>query len=197
MSAGASGLTDLRVSSAGSSLQETQVDQEAALIRAKVDQLLQIELGLERRRQKERCGNCGAQMEACVRDLKKEIELQVLDMGLKLAEIVLRHALPDRDMLVNLIRDTLGPISDLQGVRVRVSPAEAEGLKNPGGGGLPCPAVSEQVAVVADSTLSNGDLIIESRNGIFDGRLKERMSLLKDKLSERMKQPHADAAKTP
>ncbi|MEI6808166.1 MAG: FliH/SctL family protein [bacterium] len=196
MSAGAMSLTDLRTTIPGASLKDSLADQEAGRIRAAVDERLLAGLDVERRKLKDRCGTCGRQLEGCIQELKREIEQQVLEMGLKLAEIVLRHKLPYREMLASLIRDTLGPVSDLQGVRVRVSLAEAESLRTSGSCGLPHTVVSEQVVVVADAALSDGDLIIESRNGIFDGRLNERLSLLKDKLSERMKQTDADPAKT-
>jgi flagellar biosynthesis/type III secretory pathway protein FliH len=119
--------------------------------------------------------------------------VQVVNMGLRLAEVVLRHQLPDRAMLENLIRETLNPISDLRGVRVRVSAAELAALKNPAPAELPKPPFLDQVEVVADPILSDGDLMIESRNGIFDARLSERLVVLADKLKERMKNSDANS----
>ncbi len=145
----------------------------------------------EQNQQKQRCAACSVQLDACIQGMKEEIETQVVSMALQLAEVVLRHQLPDRVMLENLIRETLSPISDLRGVRVRVSPAESAALKNPVGTEWPKPPFLEQVELVADPTLVDGDLMIESRNGIYDARLSERLLVLAEKLKERLK--HSDA----
>lgn len=198
MGVGAMQLTALRVTSPdGNPMPNDPAEEEAARVKAQAEALLRERLDLERRKQQSRCSQCERQLEKCILEMKEEIEVQVVGMGLKLAEIVLRHQLPDRSMLEGLIRETLQPISDLHGVRIRVSPAEAEDLKNSDGGGRPSLALSDLVEVVGDPALSEGDLLIESRNGIFDGRLKERLSLLNEKLTERMKHVDADNSAQP
>ena len=41
-------------------------------------------------------------------------------------------------------------------------------------------------------SLSIGDLLIESRNGLFDARLSQRLSLLEERLRERRRSHHAN-----
>jgi flagellar biosynthesis/type III secretory pathway protein FliH len=194
MSVGAVRLTT--VVGTGDSVRSVGSDDESA--RAKAMELLRGEIAQERARQQSRCRKCETQLDECMRGMRSEIEVQVVEMGLKLAEIILRHQLPDREMLEKLIRETLDPMSDLRGVRIRVSPSEATGLKDSSKAASLCPSLSEQVEIVADGTLLNGDMLIESRNGIFNARLKERLSLLNEKLTERMKHSNANHdAKSP
>lgn len=193
MSRGAVRLTTMRATVPGVPAKSDELARELARTKAEAAEALRREVEQVRLKQQGRCRQCEGQLDACLRRMRDEIETRVVEMGLKLAEIVLRHQLPDRVMLENLIRETLQPVSDLRGIRIRVSPAEAQAqtLKNAVGSGWPSPALSEQVELTADPALSDGDLVIESRSGIFDARLKERLALLSEKLEERLRHTHA------
>jgi flagellar biosynthesis/type III secretory pathway protein FliH len=125
-----------------------------------------------------------AGFDAMINSLRKDIQANVVDMSLRLSEVIVRHELPDREMLRNLIVKTLEPISDLQGAMVRISSNDwklfGEEISN--GDHL---GVGSTVKFAEDPNLVAGDVIVESRNGIFDARLKERLKLLKETLHER------------
>jgi flagellar biosynthesis/type III secretory pathway protein FliH len=141
-------------------------------------------------RQAEKCRQCGAGFNRFLEKMKEEIADQVVNMSVKLAEIIVRHQLPDREMIKEVLRHTLDPISDLHGARVRLHPSDAGTLKN-GSDASPM-AFSDRIEIVSDSSLDVGDLVIESRNGIFDARLTERLSLLKESLMDRRGKSHAN-----
>jgi len=153
---------------------------------------LRTELEAERRKQAERCRVCGRQFDGFLDGMKKEIAEQVIHLSVRLAEMILRHELPDRDMLFGILRETLEPISDLQGAKVRMSPAEAEMVRNQRETSSVPMAISDRVEIVADPSLTAGDLIIESRNGLFDARLNQRLALLEERLKARQKSTHAN-----
>jgi flagellar biosynthesis/type III secretory pathway protein FliH len=111
--------------------------------------------------------------------LQADIQKQLIDMSIRIAEIILQHQLPDRRMLRDMIEETLAPVSDLQGMRIRLSAddiafAQEDHLSGSRKG---------PIEWVCDGTLKPGDVVIESRNGIFDGRLRERLDVLREALS--------------
>lgn len=119
--------------------------------------------------------------------MRAEIASQVVGRSMEIAEMILRHSLPDRAMIEQLLGQTLDSISDLQGAKIRVHPDDLALLKqNPG----EKPPHDGQFEWVADSSLSSGDLIIESRNGIFDASLRQRLERLNDQLRQKMGQFH-------
>lgn len=116
-------------------------------------------------------------------DFEKRAVNQVIEMAVRIAEIIIRSKLPDRQMLVDTIREILSPMMDLQGVRIRLSTGDADLLK---GCVADCiPAGGAKVDLAADEGLSAGDVVVESRNGYFNAKLPERMKLLESQLRER------------
>jgi flagellar biosynthesis/type III secretory pathway protein FliH len=127
---------------------------------------------------------CTARFDSVIQSLRNEIQTQVVDFSIQLSEVILRHELPDSAMIRNLIVKMLEPVSDLQGARVRISSADWVLF----GGCIMSEhdrSLRNTVEFVDDPKLVSGDVIIESRNGIFDARLSERLKLLKEALHER------------
>jgi flagellar biosynthesis/type III secretory pathway protein FliH len=127
---------------------------------------------------------CAAGFDGCITTLRKEIQNNVVDLSIRLAEVIVRHELPDRSMLHNVIVKTLEPVSDLQGATVRISSHDWTLFGSQLGSGDQL-GVGSTVKFAEDPNLSAGDVIVESRNGIFDARLEERLKLLKEALHER------------
>jgi flagellar biosynthesis/type III secretory pathway protein FliH len=142
--------------------------------------------------QADRCRRCGSQFDDFIERMKLEIADEVIGLAVRLAEILLRHELPDRQMLCRIIRETLEPVSDLQGAKVRMNPDDAENVRRLRDEAATPMIVSDRIEIVPDSSLSVGDLLIESRNGLFDARLNQRLSLLDERLRERRRSNHAN-----
>lgn len=123
-------------------------------------------------------------MDAFIDKMRGEVAHQVINRSLDIAEIILRHSLPDRDMLASLLKSTLEPISDLQGARVRVHP-QALDLMRKGDSDY-----EGRLEIIADGSLQPGDIVIESRNGIFDARISQRLEILKEQLRQRVGHLH-------
>jgi flagellar biosynthesis/type III secretory pathway protein FliH len=158
--------------------------QAQAAVRAEVDK--------HRSEQAEKCRRCGSQFDEFLDHMKVEIADQVISLAVKLTEVILRHEIPDRQMLFDVIRETLEPVSDLQGAKVRLHPADAASLLKARAESSAPMIVSDRVELVADSSLAPGDMMIESRNGTFDARLSQRLGLLEEKLLERRRRSHAN-----
>lgn len=127
--------------------------------------------------------NSTSQFSRLIVSLRREIQDKVVDLAVELAEVIVRHQLPDPEMMQELISKTLDPVSDLQGARVRVCPEDFELMGDQMINDLN--GIEHAVEFVSDSKLGRGDVIVESRNGIFDARLDERLNLLKETLDER------------
>lgn len=116
-------------------------------------------------------------------DFEKKVVGQMLEMSLRIAEMIIRSRLPDRDMVADVIRKTLSPIMDLHGVRIKLSAADAGIIDS--GKREDLTRILKQVELAVDNELKDGDVVVESRNGYFNARLDERMKLLETRLKER------------
>jgi len=137
-------------------------------------------IGTLKQSQQSKCQRCEEEINRILKDLESEIKQQLISMSIRIAEMILGRELPDAASLQHVIEDVLAPISDLQGVRVRMTPESIELLGNP-----ELSTVSHRkIEFVADIGLKPGDVIVESRNGIFDGRLRSRLDHLAEVLSQ-------------
>ncbi len=143
-----------------------------------------------RKEQRKRCECCEAQLKQTFQTMDSDIRKQLISLSIRIAEIILRRELPDTDMLRQVLADTLQPISDLRGVRVRLAPGDAANLH---GGMSDSASQYPGVDWVEDANLSPGDVLVESRNGYFDGRIHERLAFLAEALEKtavQLAQPH-------
>lgn len=120
------------------------------------------------------------ELEQTLKGLQEDIKRQLIEMSIRISEILLCHELPDADMVRSILTEVLSPISDLQGVRVRV-PRGAMGMLT---GDADTPRAHPGVECVEDPELKPGDVLVESRNGVFDGRLSMRLNQLAQALSQ-------------
>lgn len=148
--------------------------------RAEMEKKMAEELAALQQRQQENWKRLNEELERTLKQLESDIRHQLIEMSVRISEIILCHKLPDADMMRRVLDEVLSPISDLQGVRVRMAPGAIEALSgrtdsSPLHPGLEC---------VEDGDLKPGDIVVESRNGIFDGRLKSRLSELATALAQ-------------
>lgn len=123
--------------------------------------------------------------------IEQAINEQLIETAVRIAEIIIRSRLPDRDMIRDVIRETLEPLTDLQGVRIRMNPGDAKeviALRESG----ETRNISDSVEIVGDTSLSCGDVLIESRNGYFNAQIADRLEVLKQRLKEHYRNAHSD-----
>ena len=169
--------------------QETAKARRAAI--EETEARLRAEFARERAQDQKWRAAFDQRFEELLRSMEKQIADQLINMSIRVAEVILRQKMPDRAMLDGVIRETLAPISDLQGVRVRMHPADAARMIASRGEDPDAPGVCDRVEIVADPSLAAGDVMIESRNGYFDARIHERMTLLEERLKQRYRNQHA------
>ncbi len=162
--------------------EETRREQEAVRrkIREEADQENRRQLEVLRQEQQRLWQRMNEELGRALKNLETEIKHQLIEMSVRVAEIILNRDLPDAHMVRAVLDEVLSPISDLQGVRVRVAPGGLALLTGDGEGtglrpGLEC---------VEDPELAPGDVMVDSRNGIFDGRLRSRLNLLAETLAQ-------------
>ncbi len=145
---------------------------------------LQTQLEAMRQAQRKMWTQFHAEMGKTLKELEADIKRQLIGMTIRTTEILLCHKLPDAEMVRNIMQEVLSPISDLQGVRVRV----AKGTLHLLTGDADLPLQHPGIECVEDPELKSGDVVVESRNGIFDGRLRLRL----EQLAEALAQPPVD-----
>ncbi len=163
-------------------------------VTAELQAAFQQQLGKQRAKdqqqiaqQDERCRTLGKHITDFIERTNDSVGAQVIGTALKLTELILRHALPDRTMLESLLKDTLEPVADLQGVIVRMAPDDAAFFKKKALAG----PVSH-VEIQEDASLQTGDMMVETRNGLFNAKLDERLAQLAKKLDMRRKELRGD-----
>lgn len=168
--------------------EQIQHKRELAEVRARttaeMEQKLTQELAALRAKQQESWKRLNEELGRTLQQLESDIRRQLIEMSVRISEIILCHKLPDADMIRRVLEEVLSPISDLQGVRVRMAPGTLEALT----GQQDTPQLHPGLECVEDSELKPGDVIVESRNGIFDGRLRSRLG----ELAEALAQPPVD-----
>ncbi len=145
---------------------------------------MQQQIEALRTTQKQLWAGLNTELAQTLSELEGDIRQQLIGMSIRIAEIILCRLLPDAAMVRQVLEEVLAPISDLQGVRVRVAPGTLDILT----GGGDTPGLKPGLECVEDPELKPGDVFVESRNGIFDGRLRSRL----DHLAEVLAQPPVD-----
>jgi flagellar biosynthesis/type III secretory pathway protein FliH len=161
---------------------------------AETEARLRAEFARERQQDQKRWAVFEQRLEELLKSMEKQIAEQLISVSIGVAETILRHAMPDQAMLGEVIRETLAPISDLQGVKVRMNPLDAAKIIARRNETADVPSMYDRIEIVADPSLATGDVMMESRNGYFDARIKERLALLEERLRQRYRNQHADHA---
>ena len=161
---------------------------------AETEARLRAEFARERQQDQQRWAAFEQRLQELLRSMEKQISEQLIGVSIGVAEVILRHALPDQAMLGEVIRETLAPISDLQGVKVRMNPLDAARIIARRNETADVPSMYDRIEIVADPSLRAGDVMMESRNGYFDARIKERLALLEERLRQRYRKQHAESA---
>jgi flagellar biosynthesis/type III secretory pathway protein FliH len=169
---------------ASSHKQEPDINaiQQQAFVKAQLE--MKKTLDSHTKAKAEACHKCMEKLDSALNALREEISERVIELSVRIAEIILHHTLPDHQMISELIKQTLTPISDLQGVRIRMNSLDVEKLKT----SIASPVLLERIDLVSDPTLAAGDVIVESKNGIFDARIEQRLKLLEEKLKQKVAQ---------
>ncbi len=170
---------------------EPDADRIARQARQMAEEMVRREVLAMKEAERKRIAQWETEWQKSLDKLRGEIQRQVIDMAIGIAEVILQHELPDAAMLRGMIEETLAPVSDLQGMRIRLSPRDIEAARQ----GQLSPARGAAIEWIADPNLKPGDMIIESRNGVIDGRLHERLGALTEALKDPTR--HGGGNRTP
>ncbi len=117
-----------------------------------------------------------ARFDAYLERLERHLNEQSLELAVRLAETLLRHSMPDHEMLRSVMAETLEPIASSGRVKVRMHPDDAAIFA--GSEKLP-PSLAGRIELAPDSSLGRGDMMMEDGFGLLDARLSERIALLR------------------
>ncbi len=127
-------------------------------------------------------------LDAFFRRFERQAAEELVSLAVRVAEILLRRALPDAPMLRRVLPDLLSPRVSLDGVRVRLAPEDARDLADAQHAVSGSTGPEYRVELIPDPSLARGDAIVETRNGCFDARLTERLRLVEEHLRRRLEQ---------
>ncbi len=147
------------------------------------EQALQQELAREREKSQTLQATFAKNLDEFSAEMERTALRELASLSIRVAELIVRRELPDREMLRDVVQRTLAPLTDLRGTRVRTNPADAALLSAaPAGGHL---LESGRVEIVPDPSLQPGDITLETPVGFFDARVAERLKLIEAHLLER------------
>lgn len=126
------------------------------------------------------CARCSRDVDRLFQRMESDIREQLIELSLCIAETILKRELPDGEMLRQVLRDALEPITDFHGIRIRLAPDDADLLMGDVPDAVPG---AKGMEWVVDPNLATGDVLVESRNGIFDGRLRQRLAALAEAIA--------------
>jgi len=172
--------TEIRVRKEAEAAYQKQLNEELNQLKTSHQQVLDEEI----KKRDAMVESLEQKLEQFTHDMKAEIAEQLVERSVEIAAMIVRHEMPDKTMLLRLIKETLAPVSDLQGAKIRISPDDLTLLKSEEHTPI---AYDGQFEWVADNSLNSGDLIIESRNGIFDATLEQRLTLLEEQLQKQIR----------
>jgi flagellar biosynthesis/type III secretory pathway protein FliH len=122
-----------------------------------------------------------AAISAYFAELEAQAKEEIMDLSLKLAEIILREKIKEEEVLRPLIQDALSPLTDLSGVKIQLSPSIAARVKASGGA---AEGIPPGVEISANPKLSDGEVVVESSQGLIDGTLSGRLETLRGAFAE-------------
>lgn len=148
------------------------------------------ELSVVSQQQTQRWEQFQAKLDAYLDGVELQVNEQTVNLALKVAELIVRHTLPDEAMIRSLVRESLDRITDLDGIKVRMYPQDIEMIR--GASGADASGKVNRVELVPDMALQPGDIVVENGFGYFDARVSQRLEMLKDQLVDRVRKAHAD-----
>lgn len=149
------------------------------------------EVAALRDRQAEFLQRLSVELDEYFGNLERYLNEQTAEMALALAEVILRHALPDRDMMKNVLKEVVGRISDSENVKIRANPEDMALLKD-GLTEADMGPVAGRVDFVPDSTLGSGDMLVENGFGCYDATIKARTEIMREELKVKLGKTYAN-----
>ena len=129
-------------------------------------------------------GRAAAMVEALERiwhDELAKVDEDLLELTLKISERIVGTVLRyDKDKLLTMIRSLILIPNERRNLKIHVSNADWEWLTNLKERGLP------PYPLIRDEMLEQGDVVIESSEGVFDARLETQLDKFREILSEEL-----------
>jgi flagellar biosynthesis/type III secretory pathway protein FliH len=157
---------------------------ERCRLLAEREQALQQELAREQAQRQALRAAFDKNMEAYSAEMERAALRELTSLSIRVAELIIRRELPDREMIRDVVQRTLAPLTDLRGTRVRMHPADATLLENSQGTGHGLDSAG-RIEIVPDPTLAPGDITMETPVGFFDARIAQRLKLVEAQIMER------------
>ena len=177
--------------------QDVAEDQTVELARIRREALedakqqVEAEVRQEQDRRRGMLAKLETELGAYLDNLEHEVSRQLVSYALELAEILVRHESTHAAMIRDIITDTIDPAAGTEGIRVRLCPADVEAITQDASS-LSGDAVLSSIEFITDPALGPGDVTIDSPSGYFNGRISERVRILKERLAEQMGESGAD-----
>lgn len=109
----------------------------------------------------------------------KDSEPEIARLSLKIAEQIIRKEVSqDKEIIMNIITDSLGKISDRENVIIRVNNEDSEYIKKNKDKISGMLDGVKNISIIEDPNIEPGGCVIETNLGYIDARINTRLSLI-------------------
>ncbi len=110
------------------------------------------------------------------------ISQSVYEIALEIAQKILKKEIESDDSaMLNMIKDILSDINRHESrITLKVRPDDVNGIKKHFDEFFPEGMFDAKISVLADKTIQEGGVIVETSNGIVDARLETQLEILKN-----------------
>lgn len=117
------------------------------------------------------------------KNILENAEKDVLELAAHLTEMVIFEKINfDRDIVVNVVKDTLKHISGEIKIKIKLNPEDVESINKIKEDFLSQFDNIDEMELVSDKSVSRGGCIIETDNGIVDSNIRTRFETVKEEL---------------
>jgi flagellar biosynthesis/type III secretory pathway protein FliH len=130
-----------------------------------------------------------AELERVKKEIRFQAEKETVELALAIAKTVVCHEIhTNRSVVVNVIREALKNVVDLEHVKIRINPVDLalingkeEQLLNPAG-------EIEKISFEEDDAIQRGGCVIETNFGDIDARIERQLRVVEETLKIELEQ---------
>jgi len=123
-------------------------------------------------------------LNAYLSDLEEQMRGEIVNLAFKAAEALTGAEIAKHDTTLGALRSALTPLLTTTGVKIHVAPSFlAQGVHTPPAG----------ASFVSDPSLRAGEIMVDSQQGLIDGRIQSRLEALKGELLKELGKEDSNA----
>ncbi len=115
-------------------------------------------------------------------EIENNVESELCNVAFQIAEIIITRELKDPQSIIqNIIKETLSPVCSYNDIKLKLSTTDATLIKK-----IKFDNYSPNIEILGENSLIPGDVIVESPQGIIDGKISSRIEVLREFLINKL-----------